>query len=134
MGLVDPAVTLRAAPDEVAQVLVPLAPLVDPQRHVRRSYIRDGRKRGVWVIEDNRYNIWGLSVPILVDLGRRMAPAMSGGGLLRAEDTTGTGGLTMRRHIIIAIAVTAILVMSLEGHPGASCQGPRRDPAQDIRN
>ena len=93
MGLVDPAVTLRAAPDEVAQVLVlPLAPLVDPQRHVRRSYIRDGRKREVWVIEDNKYNIWGLSASILVDLGRRMAPAMSGGGLLRAEDTTGTGG------------------------------------------
>ena len=93
VGLVDPAVTLRAAPDEVAQVLVlPLAPLVDPQRHVRRSYIRDGRKREVWVIEDNRYNIWGLSASILVDLGRRMAPAMSGGGLLRAEDATGTGG------------------------------------------
>ena len=93
VGLVDPAVTLRAAPDEVAQVLVlPLAPLVDPQRHVRRSYIRDGRKREVWVIEDNRYNIWGLSASILVDLGRRMAPAMSGGGLLRAEDMTGTGG------------------------------------------
>ena len=74
VGLVDPDVTLRAAPDEVAQVLVlPLAPLIDPQRHVRRSYIREGQRREVWVIEDNRYNIWGLSASILVDLGKRMS-------------------------------------------------------------
>ena len=74
VGLVDPDVTLRAAPNEVAQVLVlPLAPLIDPQRHVRRSYIREGQRREVWVIEDNRYNIWGLSASILVDLGKRMS-------------------------------------------------------------
>ena len=74
VGLVDPDVTLRAAPDEVAQVLVlPLAPLIDPQRHVRRSYIREGQRREVWVIEDNQYNIWGLSASILVDLGKRMS-------------------------------------------------------------
>ena len=74
VGLVDPDVTLCAAADEVAQVLVlPLAPLVDPQRHVRRSYIREGQRRKVWVIEDYRYNIWGLSASILVDLGKRMS-------------------------------------------------------------
>ena len=74
VGLVDPDVTLRAAPDEVAQVLVlPLGPLIDPQRHVRRSYIREGQRREVWVIEDNQYNIWGLSASILVDLGKRMS-------------------------------------------------------------
>ena len=74
VGLVDPDVTLQAAPDEVAQVLVlPLTPLVDPQRHIRRSYIREGQRREVWVIEDNRYNIWGLSASILVDLGKRMS-------------------------------------------------------------
>ena len=74
VGLVDPEVTLCAAPDEVAQVLVlPLAPLVDPQRHVRRSYILEGQRREVWVIEDNRCNIWGLSASILVDLGKRMS-------------------------------------------------------------
>ena len=73
VGLVDPNVALCAAPDEVAQVLVlPLAPLVDPQRHVWRSYIREGQRREVWVIDYKRYNIWGLSASILVDLGNRM--------------------------------------------------------------
>ena len=74
VGLVDPDVTLSAAPDEVAQVLVlPLAPLINPQRHVRQSYMREGQRREVWVIEDNQYNIWGLSASILVDLGKRMS-------------------------------------------------------------
>ena len=73
VGIVDPAAVLRAAPEEVAEVLVlPLAPLMDPQRHQRKSYIREGQRREVWVIEDNRHNIWGLSASILVDLSRRI--------------------------------------------------------------
>lgn len=73
VGIVDPAAMLRAAPEEVAEVLVlPLAPLLDSQRHQRKSYIREGQRREVWVIEDDRHNIWGLSASILVDLSRRM--------------------------------------------------------------
>lgn len=73
VGIVDPAAELRAAPEEVAQVLIlPLAPLIDSARHHRRSYIREGQRREVWVIEDGQHNIWGLSASILVDLSRRI--------------------------------------------------------------
>lgn len=73
VGLIDPAVTLRAAPDEVAEVLVlPLAPLLDSTRRHRRSYMREGRRREVWVIESGRHDIWGLSASILVDLAQRV--------------------------------------------------------------
>lgn len=73
VGIVDSSAELRAAPEEVAEVLVlPLAPLMDSARHHRRSYIREGRPREVWVIEDGRHNIWGLSASILVDLSRRI--------------------------------------------------------------
>lgn len=85
VGIVDPEVVLRADPEEVAEVLVlPLAPLMDSQRHQRKSYIREGQRREVWVIEDDRHNIWGLSASILVDLSRRMLAGASkvgkGGG------------------------------------------------------
>ena len=73
VGIVDPAAALCAAPDEVAKVLVlPLAPLMDSRRHHRRSYMREGQRREVWVIEDETHNIWGLSASILVDLSRRI--------------------------------------------------------------
>lgn len=77
VGLVDPDVKLCAAPDEVAQVLMfPLADLVDPLRHRRDSYIREGVRREVWVIEHDEHHIWGLSAAILVDLaGRIRQPA-----------------------------------------------------------
>lgn len=77
VGLVDPDVKLCAAPDEVAQVFMfPLADLVDPLRHRRDSYIREGVRREVWVIEHDEHHIWGLSAAILVDLaGRIRQPA-----------------------------------------------------------
>ena len=76
VGLVDPLVTLQADPQEVAEILVlPLAPLLDETRRHRRSYMREGRRREVWVIENNRHDIWGLSAAILVDLGARMKMA-----------------------------------------------------------
>jgi len=76
VGLIDPAVNLRAAPQEVAEVLVlPLLPLLDETRRHRRSYMRDGRRREVWVIENDRHEIWGLSAAILVDLAQRVVAA-----------------------------------------------------------
>jgi len=76
VGLVDPAVTLCAAPQEVAEVLVlPLGPLLDETRRYRKSYLREGRQREVWVIENERHDIWGLSAAILVDLGQRVIGA-----------------------------------------------------------
>lgn len=73
VGLIDPSVRLRAAPQEVAEVLVlPLGPLLDESRRYRRSYLREGRRREVWVIENDRHDIWGLSAAILVDLAQRV--------------------------------------------------------------
>lgn len=76
VGLIDPSVTLRAAPEEVAEVLVlPLAPLLDETRRHRRSCMREGRQREVWVIENERHDIWGLSASIIVDLAGRVMAA-----------------------------------------------------------
>lgn len=76
VGLIDPSVTLRAAPAEVAEVLVlPLAPLLDETSRRRRPYMREGRRREVWVIEHDSHDIWGLSAAILVDLAGRVMAA-----------------------------------------------------------
>lgn len=73
VGLVHQDAILRAAPDEVAQILVlPLEDLVNPLRHRRDSYIRDGARRQVWVVEHEDHYIWGLSAAILVDLASRI--------------------------------------------------------------
>ena len=81
VGLVDPDAILCAAPDEVAQVLMfPLADLIDPLRHRRDSYIREGVRREVWVIEHDEHHIWGLSAAILVDLAGRIRQPYSADG------------------------------------------------------
>lgn len=91
VGLIDPSVTLRAAPQEVAEVLVlPLAPLLDETRRHRRSYMREGRQREVWVIENERHDIWGLSASILVDLAGRVMAARP--EVLAAPDLRGGTG------------------------------------------
>ena len=91
VGLIDPSVRLRAAPEEVAEVLVlPLEPLLDVSRRHRRSYMREGRRREVWVIEHGSHDIWGLSASILVDLADRViaaAPSLGEG----ANRQGGTG-------------------------------------------
>lgn len=89
VGLVDPDAVLQAAPDEVAQILVlPLADLVDPLRHRCDSYIREGSRREVWVIDHEEHYIWGLSAAILVDLAGRIRcpyPAQNAGILSQPE-------------------------------------------------
>jgi 8-oxo-dGTP pyrophosphatase MutT (NUDIX family) len=81
VGIVAPQVTLQACPDEVARILIlPLADLISPPRHRRESYIREGRRREVWVIDHPDHYIWGLSAAIIVDLAARvaMSPPMTG--------------------------------------------------------
>ena len=91
VGLIDPSVTLRAAPQEVAEVLVlPLAPLLDETRRHRRSYMREGRRREVWVIENERHDIGGLSASILVDLAGRVMTATA--PVITAPDMRGGTG------------------------------------------
>jgi len=81
VGIVAPQVNLQACPDEVARILIlPLADLISPPRHRRESYIREGRRREVWVIDHPGHHIWGLSAAIIVDLAARvaMSPQMTG--------------------------------------------------------
>ena len=81
VGIVAPQVDFQACPDEVARVLIlPLADLISPPRHRRESYIREGRRREVWVIDHPDHYIWGLSAAIIVDLAARvgMSPPMTG--------------------------------------------------------
>lgn len=73
VGIVAPQVDLQPSPDEVAQILtLPLADLISPTRHRSDSYIRDGRRRDVWVIDHPDHYIWGLSAAIIVDLAARV--------------------------------------------------------------
>ena len=90
VGIVAPQVDLRACPDEVARILIlPLADLISPPRHRRKSYIRDGRRRDVWVIDHPEHYIWGLSAAIIVDLAARVGPAPRRGGTIMASPQRG---------------------------------------------
>jgi len=73
VGIVSPQVVLQPRPDEVAQILtLPLADLISPPRHRRESYVREGRRREVWVIDHPEHYIWGLSAAIIIDLAKRI--------------------------------------------------------------
>ena len=73
VGIITPHTSLLACPDEVSRILfLPLADLVSPLRHRRESYVRDGHRREVWVIDHPEHYIWGLSAAILVDLAGRI--------------------------------------------------------------
>ena len=72
VGLIAPESDFVAAPDEVDEVLVlPLADIIDTARHRRESYLREGVRREVWVIDHADHYLWGLSASILVDLAGR---------------------------------------------------------------
>ena len=72
VGLIAPESDFVAAPDEVDEVLVlPLADIIDSARHRRESYLREGVRREVWVIDHTDHYLWGLSASILVDLAGR---------------------------------------------------------------
>jgi hypothetical protein len=72
VGLIAPESDFVAAPDEVDEVLVlPLADIIDSARHRRESYLSEGVRREVWVIDHADHYLWGLSASILVDLARR---------------------------------------------------------------
>ena len=72
VGLIAPESDFVAAPDEVDEVLVlPLADILDTARHRRESYLREGVRREVWVIDHADHYLWGLSASILVDLAGR---------------------------------------------------------------
>ncbi len=72
VGLIKPESDFVAATDEVDEVLVlPLADIIDTARHRRESYLCEGVRREVWVIDHADHYLWGLSASILVDLAGR---------------------------------------------------------------
>ena len=90
VGIVAPQIELQACPDEVSRILIlPLADLISPTRHRRESYIRDGRRRDVWVIDHPDHYIWGLSAAIIVDLAARAGPLPQAAGAELAETQKG---------------------------------------------
>lgn len=85
VGIIAAGTALAACPNEVAKILVlPLEELVSRNRHRRESYLREGQRRNVWVIDHEDHYIWGLSAAILVDLATRI-------GKLPAEQTSAVG-------------------------------------------
>ena len=90
VGIVAPQIDLQACPDEVSRILIlPLADLISPMRHRRESYIREGRRRDVWVIDHPDHYIWGLSAAIIVDLAARVGPLPQSVGAELAETQKG---------------------------------------------
>ena len=73
VGIVAPETSFVASPGEVDEVLVlPLEEVLDSARHRQETYLREGLRREVWVIEHAVHSLWGLSASILVDLASRL--------------------------------------------------------------
>lgn len=73
VGILPPDLVLRAAPEEVQEIFeVPLAFLLDPGNHVRRSREWQGRMRHYYEINWNGRRVWGATAAMLINLGRRV--------------------------------------------------------------
>ena len=79
VGWIEPPVTLRSDPLEVADVFeVPLAFLTDPAHHHRDSLVVEGITRSFYVLPYPGRYIWGATAGILVDFARHLGPAPPG--------------------------------------------------------
>jgi len=74
VGLLEPPFDLRPDPREVEDVFeVPLAFLLDPRNHERRTREFQGRTVGYYVMEFGGRTIWGATAGMLVNLYRHLA-------------------------------------------------------------
>lgn len=74
VGLVQPPLELKPDPREVEEVFeVPLAFLLDPKNHQRRTRELQGRTVGYYVMEFSGRTIWGATAGMLVNLYRHLA-------------------------------------------------------------
>ena len=74
VGLIEPPLVLTPDPREVQEVFeVPLAFLLDPQNHQRRTRELQGRTVGYYVMEYEQRVIWGATAGMLVNLYRHLA-------------------------------------------------------------
>ena len=74
VGLIEPPLVLTPDPREVDEVFeVPLAFLLDPHNHQRRTRELQGRSVGYYVMEYEQRVIWGATAGMLVNLYRHLA-------------------------------------------------------------
>ena len=80
VGIIPPDLPLAPHPGEVAALFeAPLHYLLDPAHQQERSAIWRGRERHYYEIEWEGRRIWGATAAMIVNLGRRLAPAGDGG-------------------------------------------------------
>jgi len=74
VGLLTPPLELAPDPREVQEVFeVPLAFLLDPRNHQRRTREFQGRSVSFYAIAYGGRDIWGVTAGILVNFSRRLA-------------------------------------------------------------
>src|SRR5467141_497686 len=74
VGLLTPPLELTPDPREVQEVFeVPLAFLLDPRNHQRRTREFQGRSVSFYAIPYGSRDIWGVTAGILVNFSRRLA-------------------------------------------------------------
>ena len=74
VGLLQPPLLLKPDPREVDAVFeVPLAFLLDPRNHQRRTRELQGQTVGYYVMEFGERTIWGATAGMLVNLYRHLA-------------------------------------------------------------
>jgi 8-oxo-dGTP pyrophosphatase MutT (NUDIX family) len=74
VGLLAPPLVLTPDPREVDEVFeVPLAFLLDPRNHRRETREFQGREVGYYVMQFERYRIWGATAGMLINLYRQLA-------------------------------------------------------------
>jgi 8-oxo-dGTP pyrophosphatase MutT (NUDIX family) len=74
VGLLQPPLDLRPDPREVDEVFeVPLAFLLDPKNHERRTRELQGRTVGYYAMQFGSRTIWGATAGMLVNLHRQLA-------------------------------------------------------------
>jgi 8-oxo-dGTP pyrophosphatase MutT (NUDIX family) len=73
VGLLREGFALLPNPKEVVEIFeVPLAHLLDPANHERRSRIRNGAQREFYAIRFEDRLIWGATAGMIVNLSRRL--------------------------------------------------------------
>lgn len=74
VALLTPPFLLHPDPSEVAEVFeVPLAFLMNPENHQRRSREVQGEVRSFYAMPYGRHFIWGATAGIIVSLARALA-------------------------------------------------------------
>lgn len=73
IGLIHPSYTIQIDPFEVASIFtVPLDFLLNSNNHRQQEYLYQGKPKPIYVIEYEKYRIWGLTAKIIIDLAMEL--------------------------------------------------------------